>query len=141
MLHVAEPTIEDKVEQLEKVLRSQTFQGSENLISLLNYLVRDVLSNPDVHLKEYTIARGNDFDPRTDSVVRVQAKRLRTKLQEYYETEGKSDKILIELPKGHYKVAFSYLQQSDSAVFPQNSVAEIQEVRKLFSLQQQRFWL
>lgn len=133
MLHVAEPTIEEKFEQLERVLRSQTFQGSENLISLLNYLVRDVLSNPDVHLKEYTIAtevfgRGNDFDPRTDSVVRVQAKRLRTKLQEYYETEGKSDKILIELPKGHYKVAFSYFQQSDSAVFPQDSAAEVQEV-------------
>lgn len=133
MLHVAEPATEEKVEQLEKVLRSQTFQGSENLISLLNYLVRDVLSNPDVHLKEYTIAtevfgRGNDFDPRTDSVVRVQAKRLRTKLQEYYETEGKSDRILIELPKGHYKVVFSYLQQSDVAIFPQESVAEIKEI-------------
>jgi PKD repeat protein len=38
--------------------------------------------------------------------VRVQAKRLRTKLQEYYETEGKSDKVLIEIPKGHYSVIF-----------------------------------
>jgi hypothetical protein len=64
------------------------------------------------HLKEYTIAtevfgRSGDFDARTDSVVRVQAKRLRAKLQEYYDTEGKSDKVIIEIPKGHYSVTFS----------------------------------
>lgn len=126
MLHVAEPVTEEKIEQLERLVRSHTFQGSENLIALLNYLVQDALSNPDVHLKEYTIAtevfgRGSDFDPRTDSVVRVQAKRLRTKLQEYYETEGKSDRVFIDLPKGHYKVVFSYLQHTESEVFSQDT--------------------
>jgi len=132
MLHVAEPATEEKIEQLEKVVRSQTFQGSENLIALLNYLVQDALASPELHLKEYTIAtevfgRGSDFDPRTDSVVRVQAKRLRTKLQEYYDTEGKLDRVLIDLPKGHYKVVFSYIQQSDTSVFAQDSASEVSD--------------
>ena len=114
MLQRAEPSREQKLQQLERLMQSRTFQASENLISLLNYLVRDSIENPDAQLKEYTIAtevlgRGTEFDPRTDSVVRVQAKRLRTKLQEYYQNEGKSDQILIDLPKGHYKVAFSHI--------------------------------
>lgn len=108
------PEIEpgEKLEQLERVLQSQTLAGSESLRGLLQYVVLKAISDQAAHLKEYTIAtevfgRGNDFDARTDSVVRVQAKRLRTKLQEYYDTEGKTDKILIEIPKGHYSVTFS----------------------------------
>ncbi|HET9531063.1 MAG TPA: hypothetical protein VFQ92_11975, partial [Blastocatellia bacterium] len=122
--HSAEPTDEEKLDQLEKLLHSRAFQGSEHLISLLQYLVQEAIANPDAQLKEYTIAtqvlgRSSDFDPRIDSVVRVQAKRLRSKLQEYYETEGKPDRVLIDLPKGHYRVVFSYIQgaNKDEAVF------------------------
>ncbi|HWP44638.1 MAG TPA: hypothetical protein VNO14_15430 [Blastocatellia bacterium] len=118
--HAAEPRTEEKLAQLEKILRSRALQGSEILISLLQYLVREAISNPYAQLKEYTIAttvlgRSADFDPRIDSVVRVQVKRLRSKLQEYYKTEGKSDKILIDLPKGHYRVVFSYIQKKEEA--------------------------
>ena len=65
-----------------------------------------------MQLKEYTIAtevfgRRSDYDPRIDSVVRVQAGRLRTKLQEYYTAEGKNDQIVIDLPKGHYHPVFN----------------------------------
>lgn len=112
-----EPGTAEKLEQLEIVLRSQTLAASQNLRVLLQYLVVKAIGDQDVHLKEYTIAtevfgRAGTFDSRTDSVVRVQAKRLRTKLQEYYELEGKSDKILIDLPKGHYSVVFSYVRNS-----------------------------
>jgi hypothetical protein len=124
IFHSAEPTDEEKLEQLEKLLNSRAFQGSEHLISLLQYLVQEAIANPDAQLKEYTIAtqvlgRSNDFDPRIDSVVRVQAKRLRSKLQEYYETEGKPDRVLIDLPKGHYRAVFSYIHgaNKDEAVF------------------------
>jgi len=110
-----QPGTAEKLEQLETVLRSQTLAGSPNLRVLLQYLVVKAIGGEEVHLKEYTIAtevfgRSGDFDSRTDSVVRVQAKRLRTKLQEYYELEGKSDKILIDVPKGHYSVFFSYIR-------------------------------
>jgi hypothetical protein len=98
-------------------------------MSLLRFLVRETVADPDIQIRESTIALEvfgckSDFDSRTNSVVRVQTKRLRTKLQEYYESEGVSDKVLIDLPKGHYKVAFSYVQQKDETSFIQDGQAE-----------------
>lgn len=122
-----EPT--KKLEQLERVLHSQTLAGSESLRGLLQYVVLKALGDQATHLKEYTIAtevfgRSGDFDARTDSVVRVQAKRLRAKLQEYYETEGKSDKIVIEIPKGHYSVTFSSARNVQAADIAPNTQIE-----------------
>lgn len=102
---------EQKLEHLEKVLHSRTLQNSESLKAFLRFVVERTITNQDVPLKEYTIAtevfgRDSDYDPRIDSVVRVQAGRLRTKLQEYYLTEGKGDHIIIDLPKGHYHPVF-----------------------------------
>jgi hypothetical protein len=102
---------EQKLEQLEKVLRSRTLQNSESLKAFLRFVVEKTIADRDALLKEYTIAtevfgRNSDYDPRIDSVVRVQAGRLRTKLQEYYTTEGKGDQIIIDLPKGHYHPVF-----------------------------------
>jgi hypothetical protein len=103
---------EQKIEQLEKVLHSRTMQNSENLKAFLRFVVEKTLADEAVQLKEYTIAtevfgRKSDYDPRIDSVVRVQAGRLRTKLQEYYSAEGKNDQIVIDLPKGHYHPVFN----------------------------------
>lgn len=103
---------EQKIEQLERVLQSRTLQNSENLKAFLRFVVEKTLADEDVQLKEYTIAtevfgRRSDYDPRIDSVVRVQAGRLRTKLQEYYTVEGKHDQIVIDLPKGHYHPVFN----------------------------------
>jgi|ERR1041384_805787 hypothetical protein len=114
--NLVEPGTKEKLEQLERILQSQTLAGSESLRGLLQYVVLNAVGEQVTHLKEYTIAtevfrRGIDFDARTDSVVRVQAKRLRTKLQEYYETEGKDDNVLIDIPKGHYSVSFSYARK------------------------------
>jgi len=129
MLHPDEPTPEEKLEQLEKIIHSRVLQGSESLMALLRFLVRETVADPDIQIRESTIAQevfgcGSDFDSRTNSVVRVQTKRLRTKLQEYYENEGVSDKVFIDLPKGHYKVAFSYIQQKDETSFAQDAQSE-----------------
>ena len=103
---------EQKLEQLERVLQSRTLHNSESLKAFLRFVVEKTLVDQEVQLKEYTIAtevfgRNSDYDPRIDSVVRVQAGRLRTKLQEYYTTEGKSDPLIIDLPKGHYYPVFT----------------------------------
>ena len=50
--------------------------------------------------------RPSSFDPRTDTIVRVEARRLRSKLKEYYETQGQHDAVLIEFPKGSYVPTF-----------------------------------
>lgn len=62
-------------------------------------------------MKEYQIAtevlgRAADFDPHSDSAIRVQAGRLRVKLAEYYATDGEADPILVELPRGSYTLSF-----------------------------------
>src|SRR4029077_4789546 len=97
--------------EIEKLVASHALHGSESLGKLLRYLGRQALEHPGTAVKEYQIAtevfgRQADFDPQLDSMVRVQAGRLRTKLAEYYNTEGAADRIVVELPKGSYAVAF-----------------------------------
>jgi hypothetical protein len=97
--------------EVEKLVASHALHGSESLCKLLRYLGKQALEHPGIAVKEYQIAtevfgRQADFDPQLDSMVRVQAGRLRTKLAEYYNTEGATDRIVVELPKGSYAVAF-----------------------------------
>src|SRR5215471_14035518 len=96
--------------EIERLIASHTLHGSESLCKLLRYLGKQALEHPGVPVKEYQIAtevfgRQADFDPQLDSMVRVQAGRLRSKLTEYYGTEGASDRLVVELPKGSYAVA------------------------------------
>jgi TolB-like protein len=80
-------------------------------------------------VKEYSIAiealgRGTEFDPRLDPIVRTQARKLRARLTAYYETEGRSDAIRIELRKGSYAPRFYYAEPAVSSP-PQVPVAAI----------------
>jgi hypothetical protein len=98
--------------QIERLLGSRSLHGSESLCKLLRYLANLSLDHPGVAPKEYQIAtevfgRHEDFDPHLDSMVRVQAGRLRAKLAEYYSSEGASDRTLVEMPKGTYALTFS----------------------------------
>jgi hypothetical protein len=83
------------------------------LCKLLRYLAKHALDHPGTPIKEYQIAtevfgRSADFDPQLDSMVRVQAGRLRGKLAEYYGANGTEDAITVELPKGTYVLAFHH---------------------------------
>lgn len=93
------------------MVASHALHGSESLCKLLRYLGKQAVEHPGVAVKEYQIAtevfgRQADFDPQLDSMVRVQAGRLRAKLGEYYSTEGASDHLVVELPKGSYAISF-----------------------------------
>jgi hypothetical protein len=127
------PDREQKIQQLERVLQSRTLHNSENLKAFLRFVVEKTVDDEAVQLKEYTIAtevfgRNTDYDPRIDSVVRVQAGRLRTKLQEYYTTEGKSDQIVIDLPKGHYHPVFNYATAASLVDFTSPSADDVDTV-------------
>lgn len=96
---------------VEKLAQSHTLHGSESLCKLLRYLAKQALDHPGTPIKEYQIAtelfgRQPDFDPQLDSMVRVQAGRLRSKLAEYYASEGAQDQLAVELPKGSYLLNF-----------------------------------
>src|SRR5246500_5545539 len=95
--------------EIEKLVASHALHGSESLCKLLRYLAKQAVEHPGVPVKEYQIAtevfgRQADFDPQLDSMVRVQAGRLRSKLAEYYSSEGTNDATIVEVPKGSYAV-------------------------------------
>src|SRR5215813_2654858 len=96
--------------EIDRLVASHALHGSESLCKLLRYLGRQAAEHPGVPVKEYQIAtevfgRQADFDPQLDSMVRVQAGRLRAKLSEYYNSEGAHDRLVIEIPKGSYAIA------------------------------------
>jgi len=96
---------------LEKVLCSRHFLASEGRSRFLRFVVEQALQNRLDHLKEYVIGvevfgRGESFDPKADSIVRVEARKIRAKLEEYYEMEGRDDPVRIDLPKGRYAPTF-----------------------------------
>ena len=97
--------------QVERVSGSHALRESESLRKLLNYLTHQALDHPGEPIKEYQIAtevlgRQSDFDPQFNSMVRVQAGRLRSKLTEYYSDEGSDDPIVVDFPKGTYALHF-----------------------------------
>src|SRR5271169_5126212 len=99
------------LEQINRLVGSHALHGSESLCKLLRYLAKHAVDHPGTPIKEFQIAtevfgRSTDFDPQLDSMVRVQAGRLRAKLTEYYSTEGASDPLVVELPKGSYALIF-----------------------------------
>ena len=105
-------TLSDRAQflaEIERLVNSHTLHGSESLCKLLRYLAKQAVEHPGVQVKEYQIAtevfgRQADFDPQLDSMVRVQAGRLRSKLAEYYSSEGTNDATIVEVPKGSYAV-------------------------------------
>jgi serine/threonine-protein kinase len=99
--------------ELSRVQSSRIFHGTKLLSRLLCFIVDQSIAGNGESLKESVLGvdvfgRGPSFDPRLDPIVRVDARRLREKLAEYYNTEGASDRVIIELPKGHYTPVFSW---------------------------------
>ena len=98
-------------EQLTKILRSDTFAAAPVLSRFLRHIVEHALDGAADSLKEYAVGvevfrRGESFDPRTDTIVRVQARRLRAKLKDYYTAQGQRDSIVIDVPTGGYAPVF-----------------------------------
>jgi TolB-like protein/Tfp pilus assembly protein PilF len=101
--------------QLSRILASEPFLESERMVRFLQFAVDETLKGNAAQLKENVIGthvfdRPLSYDPRIDPIVRVEARRLRTKLRAYYEGPGKHDSILFEIPKGGYSLVFQ--QQS-----------------------------
>ncbi len=111
------PLAEEQVlQQIERLIDSEVFRSSELQRRLLKYLAEKSLAGEAEQLKEYTIGiegigRPTSYDPRRDSSVRLQISKLRQKIAEYYLTIGQDDPVLIDLPKGHFKLVFSTREQ------------------------------
>src|SRR5262245_20040607 len=105
-------SLEVEKAELEAVLASSLFVRTPSLANLLSYLCQKYFQGEADLLKEYTIGveafgRAPDFDKKEDSIVRVEIRRLREKLRQYYETEGADHPIRLTIPVGHYVPVFT----------------------------------
>ena len=102
--------------QLGRILHSGSFAKARRRQQFLEYIVNETLAGRSDRLTGYSIAlevfgRPETFDPIVDTVVRVEAGRLREKLREYYRAEGQSDPVRIDLPKGTYRPQIEFRQE------------------------------
>lgn len=113
----AQPVTPEHIHQVvEHIARSRTFERSEQLRTILLVLSNAVAEGRGSEITEAMIGQRilhrKDFDPETDTIVRVQMRRLRSKLEEYYKTEGASEQIRVEIPR------YSYIPQFKEAAPP-----------------------
>jgi serine/threonine-protein kinase len=117
--------------QLERILASRAFRRADRLKRFLTFVVEETVAGRGERLKEFVVGmevfgRDSTFDPPTDPIVRVQARRLRAQLTRYYREEGLEDDLLIDLPKGGYAPTFGPVKAAE----PQRAPAPVLPGRK-----------
>jgi hypothetical protein len=106
------PTMAEAIQQqVERIVHSEQFRSSEVLRRLLTFLSEKAIAGEADNLKEYVVAidglgKSSTYDPQHNSAVRIQMGRLRQRLAEYYRTEGKNDPMIVDLPKGRFRLTF-----------------------------------
>ncbi|MBL8228562.1 MAG: hypothetical protein JNL98_08795 [Bryobacterales bacterium] len=105
---------EEVTAHLERILAGRRFALAERNGRFLRYVVEATLDGKSGEIKETVIAtevygRRADYDPKADSIVRVEATRLRQKLHSYYQSEGQGDAIRIHIPCGTYVPRFELI--------------------------------
>jgi TolB-like protein len=106
-----DPSADEIRLQLDRVLASGVFANADRMSGFLRYVVDRALAGEGDQVKEYVVGvavfgRTEAYDPRLDSIVRVEARRLRSKLDEYYAGDGRNDSIVIQIPRGSYTPTF-----------------------------------
>ncbi len=120
----ANPPSESQVRaHLARMLESPSFSGSARLCGFLRYIVEQTLEGKGDEIKEYSIAmevydRRSGYDPQFDSIVRVEASRLRKRLSEYYDGPGRETGLRIQLPRGAYRPRIVEVEATASALAP-----------------------
>ncbi|HEY1803585.1 MAG TPA: malectin domain-containing carbohydrate-binding protein [Terracidiphilus sp.] len=114
--------------ELKTVLESKGFARAPTLANLLSYLCEKVFAGEANQIKEYSIAveafrRSDSFDQDSDSIVRVEANRLRKRLAEYYRGEGAQNRLQISIPVGQYVPKFNVIVSPPSPDPPESAAA------------------
>jgi serine/threonine-protein kinase len=104
-------------EHLDRIVRSTSFARADRLRAFLRFVVEKTLAGEQGAIKEYSIAvdvcgRDPSFDPKTDPIVRVDANRLRARLEAYYALEGRDDRVRIQILKGTYVPTITAIEPS-----------------------------
>jgi TolB-like protein len=123
------PSVPDQARvrvQLEHMLRSRDFDATDRTRKFLAYVVEETLAGRADRIKAFSIATdvfGRDaaFDAHSDPIIRVEAGHLRRTLEHYYTTAGKTDPVIITVPKGSYVPTFE-ARQPETVVTPAKHV-------------------
>ncbi len=110
--------------ELDAVLNSALFRKAPNQARFLRYLCERCFERQVEQPKEHQIAiealgRNESFDEREDSIVRVEAFRLRRRLQRYYQTEGSAHRLRISMEPGQYAVRFIEAEECATETIPE----------------------
>jgi TolB-like protein/Tfp pilus assembly protein PilF len=116
---------------LEKILGSPGFINADRLSRFLRYVVEETLNGQTDRLKETVLGievfgRKPTYDPRVDAVVRTEAVKLRARMRDYYDADGREDEVIIDLPKGGYVPSFRNLEKLPDPAVVADPVAEPQ---------------
>jgi adenylate cyclase len=130
------PQVDAARSQLERILGSSGFVRNERLSLFLRFVVERRLEGCNQDLKETVIAvevfgRSPGFDPKRDPIVRTEASRLRARLNEYYLNGGRTDSLIIDLPKGGYTPVFHQHDPPAEFVPKQGNAARQPQVVRL----------
>ena len=104
----------DQREEVQRILRSAQFRRAPKLQRFLELVCDYHFQGRSAEINEFAIAtqafgKGPDFEPSEDSLVRVQAREIRRRLREYYQSEGKASRLILDIPIGHYAPVFTSL--------------------------------
>ena len=135
-LVVATPKVETNVsecairEQLARMLDSPIFVHSHRLSRFLRFTVETTLAGQAETLKEYVIGtevydRKPPYHPSADSIVRSEARRLRNKLKQYYESAGKDDPVFIYYRPGGYAPVFRLQRKNRNRVETSRTLGDL----------------
>lgn len=111
-------TEQEQRELLQRVISSNIFAASATLRSFLQYIGENAIEGRFDAIKEQTIGtkvlgRKADYDPAEDNIVRVRARQLRQKLDDYFRNEGGNEPVIIAIPKGHYVPVFQAREKDE----------------------------
>src|SRR5689334_928661 len=106
---------------VERLVTSPQLAASPSLCRFLRYVVEETLAGREGQIKEYSLGaevfgRGDEFDPRIDPIVRVQARNLRARMAKYYEGPGAQEAVIIDMPKRTYVPVFAMRKAEPIAV-------------------------
>lgn len=127
------PTTDEICRQVKRILTSEEFHAPKRGRNFLEFVVNETLAGRSGFLKAFTIAnvvfgREASFDPQNDPVVRIEAGRIRKALERYYLVAGKSDDVVITVPKGGYVPHFEYAREMSA---PPEPVEAFDNARKV----------
>ncbi len=129
-------TAEEIRAQLLRITEGPPLVGSARLRAFLEYVVEESLAGRASQIKAFSVAQGvfggdENFDPETNTIVRVEAGRLRRRISEYYLSTGRDDPIIIDIPKGTYAPVFRRRKIANSDKDAQVAGSGAKEVRTL----------